>query len=77
MALYVDGFVIPLSKKNLSAYRRMAQKAGKIWRGHGALEFRKCVGDDLDIKMGAVYARNQNQARRDGIVLLHRVQVAR
>ena len=57
MALYVDGFVIPLPKKNLNAYRRMAQKAGKIWRGHGALEFRKCVGDDLDIKMGKPFTR--------------------
>lgn len=57
MALYVDGFVIPLPKKNLNAYRRMAQKAGKIWRGHGALEFRECVGDDLDIKMGKPFTR--------------------
>jgi uncharacterized protein YbaA (DUF1428 family) len=57
MALYVDGFVIPLSKKNLSAYRRMAQKAGKIWREHGALEFRECVGDDLNVKMGLPFPR--------------------
>jgi uncharacterized protein YbaA (DUF1428 family) len=52
MAHYVDGFVIPFPKKNIDAYRRMAQKAGKVWRDHGALEFRECVGDDLDIKMG-------------------------
>ena len=57
MALYVDGFVIPLPKKNLNAYRRMAQKGGKIWRDHGALEFRECVGDDLDIKMGKPFTR--------------------
>jgi uncharacterized protein YbaA (DUF1428 family) len=44
---YVDGFVIPVPKKNLPAYRRMAQKAGKIWREHGALEFRECVADDV------------------------------
>ena len=47
---YVDGFVLPVPKKNLQAYRRLAQKAGKIWREHGALEFRECVGDDLDVK---------------------------
>jgi uncharacterized protein YbaA (DUF1428 family) len=52
MALYVDGFVIPLPKKNLNAYCRMAQKAGKVWRDHGAVELRECVGDDLNIKMG-------------------------
>jgi uncharacterized protein YbaA (DUF1428 family) len=47
MAKYVDGYVLPVPKKNLPAYRRMAQKAGKVWREHGALEFRECVGDDL------------------------------
>ena len=50
MARYVDGFVLPVPKKNIDAYRRMARKAGKIWREHGALEFRECVGDDLNIK---------------------------
>ena len=44
---YVDGFVLPVPKKKLQAYRRMALKAGKIWREHGALEFRKCVADDV------------------------------
>ncbi|TAH35517.1 MAG: DUF1428 domain-containing protein [Planctomycetota bacterium] len=47
---YVDGFVLPVPKKNLPAYARMAQKAGKIWREHGALEFRECVGEDLKPK---------------------------
>jgi uncharacterized protein YbaA (DUF1428 family) len=50
MARYVDGFVLPVPKKNVGAYRRMAQKAGKIWREHGALEYRECVGDDLKVK---------------------------
>jgi len=44
---YVDGFVIPISKKKLGAYRRMAAKSGKIWREHGAVAFMECVGDDL------------------------------
>ena len=47
---YVDGFLLPLPKKNLQAYRRMSAKAGKIWREHGALEYRECIGDDLLIK---------------------------
>jgi uncharacterized protein YbaA (DUF1428 family) len=47
---YVDGYVLPVPKKNLPAYRRMAQKAGKVWREHGALQFRECVGDDLKTK---------------------------
>ncbi len=44
---YVDGFVLPVPKKNVQAYRRMAQKAGKIWKEHGALEYIECVGDDV------------------------------
>ena len=52
---YVDGYVLPVPKKNLAAYRRMAQKAGKVWREHGALEFRECVGDDLKVKMAASF----------------------
>lgn len=44
---YIDGFVVPVPKKNLNAYRSMARKAGKIWREHGALEFRECVADDV------------------------------
>jgi uncharacterized protein YbaA (DUF1428 family) len=44
---YVDGYVLPVPKKNVAAYRRMAQKAGKVWRDHGALEFIECVADDV------------------------------
>jgi uncharacterized protein YbaA (DUF1428 family) len=44
---YVDGFIVPVPKKNLAAYRRMSQKAGKIWREYGALEYRECVADDV------------------------------
>jgi uncharacterized protein YbaA (DUF1428 family) len=54
---YVDGYVLPVPKKNVAAYRRMAAKAGKIWREHGALEFRECVGDDLSVKMGLPFPR--------------------
>jgi uncharacterized protein YbaA (DUF1428 family) len=57
MAHYVDGFVLPVPKKNLGTYRRMARTAGKIWREHGALEFRECVGDDLNVKMGLPFPR--------------------
>jgi uncharacterized protein YbaA (DUF1428 family) len=47
MTRYVDGFVLPVPKKNMAAYRRMAQKAGKVWREHGALEYIECVADDV------------------------------
>jgi uncharacterized protein YbaA (DUF1428 family) len=48
---YIDGYVLPVPKKNLKAYARMAKAAGKIWMKHGALQFRECAGDDLNIKM--------------------------
>jgi len=44
---YVDGFVIPVPKRKVNEYKRMARKAGKIWREHGALEYRECMGDDV------------------------------
>ncbi len=56
-AKYVDGFVLLVPKKNVPVYRRMAQASGKIWREHGALEFRECVGDDLKVKMGLPFPR--------------------
>ena len=44
---YVDGFLVPVPKKNLPAYRRMARKAGKIWMKHGALAHVECAADDV------------------------------
>lgn len=50
MERYVDGFLIPVSKDNVSKYKEMAQKAGEVWKEHGALEYYECIGDDLDIE---------------------------
>jgi uncharacterized protein YbaA (DUF1428 family) len=47
MARYVDGFVVPVPKKSVAAYMKMARKAGKIWREHGALAYVECVADDV------------------------------
>lgn len=47
---YVDGFVVPVPKNKVEAYRRLARKASKIWKEHGALEFKECIADD--VKMG-------------------------
>lgn len=62
MARYVDGFVLPLPRKNIAAYRRLSQKAGKIWREYGALEYLECVGDDLSPK-GVVSFRRLAKAK--------------
>ena len=47
---YVDGFVIPVPRKNLAAYKKIAQAASKVWNDHGALEYYECAGDDLKVK---------------------------
>ena len=46
---YVDGFIVPVPKKNLKAYRALAEKAGKVWREHGALDYREWVADDVKV----------------------------
>jgi uncharacterized protein YbaA (DUF1428 family) len=66
---YVDGYVLPVPTKNLQAYRRLAQTGAKIWREHGALEFRECVGDDLDVKWGVPFPRRIKLKRGETVVL--------
>jgi len=65
---YVDGFVLPVPKKNLQAYRRIARKAGRVWRDHGALEYRECVGDDLGVKMGVPFPRTVRVKRGETVL---------
>ena len=67
MARYVDGFVLPVPKRNVAAYRRIARKAGKIWREHGALEYRECVADD--VKPGRLTSFPQSVRLRRGEVV--------
>jgi uncharacterized protein YbaA (DUF1428 family) len=55
---YVDGFIVPVPKKSLDAYRRMARKAGKIWREYGALEFRECVAEDVKVGKWTSFPRS-------------------
>ena len=65
---YVDGFVLPLPKKNLAAYRAISRAAGKVWIEHGALEYRECVGDDLDIKGVVPFGRTVKVKRGETVV---------
>jgi len=50
MAKYVDGFVLPVPKRKIAAYRRLAKQASKIWKEYGALDYKECLGDDLQNK---------------------------
>lgn len=77
MPKYVDGFVLPVPKRNIAAYRRLAQKAGKIWRDHGALDYKECVGDDLKIKMGMPFPRGIRSKPGETIVFAYIVYKSR
>jgi uncharacterized protein YbaA (DUF1428 family) len=54
---YVDGFVVPVPTKKLQDYRRVAQKASKVWMEHGALQYVEAAGDDLDVKFGTSFLK--------------------
>jgi uncharacterized protein YbaA (DUF1428 family) len=64
----VDGFVLVVPKKKLPAYLRMARKAGAVWREHGALDFKECLGDDLKPKCGLPFPRLAGTKRGETVV---------
>lgn len=66
---YVDGFLLPLPKKNIPAYRKLARKASKVWREHGALEYRECIGEDMDAKGMVPFPRTIELKRGEVVVL--------
>ncbi len=68
MSHYVDGFVIAVPKKNLPAYLRLAKKCAAIFREHGALEVRECIGEDLAPKMGVPFTRLAKTKRGETVV---------
>ena len=68
MARYVDGFVLPVPKRKIDAYRRMARKAGKIWLEHGALEFRECVAEDVQVGEVTSFPRAVQRKRGETVV---------
>ena len=68
MPRYVDGFVIPLPKKNLEAYRRIAAECAKIWREHGALEVRECVAEDVKVGKLTSFPRSVQRKPSETVV---------
>ncbi len=65
---YVDGYVLPVPKKNLKAYFRMARLGERMWRKHGALDYKECVGDDLKTKWGTPFSRAMKLKRGETVV---------
>ena len=58
MPTYVDGFIVPVPKRKLAAYRAMAKRAGKVWREHGALEYRECIAEDVKVGKRTSFPRS-------------------
>lgn len=65
---YVDGFLIPIPKRSIEEYRRIARKAGRIWREYGALEYRECVGDDLKVERVKSFSRSAGAKAGETVV---------
>src|SRR5216117_3069971 len=65
---YVDGFVVPVPVKNLAAYRRLAKKAGKIWREHGALDYKEWISDDVKVGKLTSFPRSVKLKRGETVV---------
>ena len=74
---YVDGFVLVVPKKKLAIYKSMARKAGKIWREHGALDYRECVGDDLKVKFGLAFTKLAKTKSSETVVFSYIVYKSR
>src|SRR5262245_53630569 len=74
---YVDGFLVPVPKKKLGAYRRMAQKAAKVWRDHGALEVHECVADDVKVGKWTSFPRSVKLKRGETVVFSYIVYQSR
>ena len=77
MPNYVDGFVLPVPKKNIAAYTRMATKASKIWKEHGALDYKECLGDDLNIKFCLPFTKGIKSKPTETIVFAYIVYKSR
>lgn len=77
MPNYVDGFVLPVPRKNLAAYRRMAQKASRIWKEYGALDYKECLGDDLNIKFCMPFTKGIKSKPGETIIFAYIVYKSR
>jgi uncharacterized protein YbaA (DUF1428 family) len=74
---YVDGFVVPVPKKNLKAYLAVARTASKVWRDHGALEVRECVADDVKPGKRTSFPRSVKLKATETVVLSYIVYKSR
>lgn len=77
MSSYVDGFVLPLPKDKIEAYRQMAETAATIWIDHGALQYRECIADDMDVPFGVPFPKMMNPQPEETVVFAYIVYPSR
>ena len=74
---YVDGFVVPVPKKKLGAYWKMAKLAGKVWKDHGAIDYVECVADDVSVGKRTSFPRSVKLKRGETVVFSYIVYKSR
>jgi len=77
MSVYVDGFVVPVPKRKLEAYRRLAKRAGKVWKEYGALEYRECIADDVKWGKRTSFPRSVKQKPGETVMFSYIVYKSR
>jgi uncharacterized protein YbaA (DUF1428 family) len=65
---YVDGYVLPVPKKKLAAYRRMAKEGGQVWMKHGAKQYVECVADDVAFGKRTSFPRSVKLKRGEAVI---------
>ncbi|MFN0207661.1 MAG: DUF1428 domain-containing protein [Planctomycetota bacterium] len=77
MPKYVDGYLLAVPTKNLAAYKKMATLASKVWKEHGALDYRECVGEDLNLEWGVSFNKTLNTKKGETVVFAYIVYKSR
>jgi uncharacterized protein YbaA (DUF1428 family) len=65
---YVDGFIVPVPKKSMAAYKRISKKAGKVWKDHGAIDYHECAADDVKVGKWTSFPRSVKLKKNETVV---------
>ncbi|MCB1100318.1 MAG: DUF1428 domain-containing protein [Verrucomicrobiales bacterium] len=77
MSQYIDGYVLSVPTDKIDAYKALATKAAAIWKEHGALEYRECLGDDLDVKDQVPFPKLANTQAKESVIFSYVVYASR
>jgi len=66
--MYVDGFVVPVSKTKMKAYLGMAKKAGRVWKDHGAIDYCECIADDVKVGKRTSFPRSVKLKKGETVI---------